>query len=341
MIMHKLSTEDVPARFDVCGIGNAIVDLLTNSEDSFLQDQDIVKDSMMLVDELHAETLYGKMTGPVKASGGSVANSVAAIASLGGCPCYVGKVKNDDLGDAFIKDMEALGVHTPILPVDNGPSTARCMIFVTPDAKRSMCTYLGACVNLTTDNIDSDQIVNTKVTFLEGYLFDPPKAKEAFRYSAEIAHKADRLVALSLSDLFCVDRHREDFSSFISESVDILIGNEDELKSLYQVDSIDEAMGIANKQVEIVAGTCGERGVVIACGTEALSVPAEPIGSLVDTTGAGDMFAGGFLYGLTHGHSLEESGRIGTISAAEVLAHFGPRPKERLQDVMAAKGIKL
>lgn len=341
MIMRNLANNDVPARFDVCGIGNAIVDVLAESDDAFLEAQHIVKDSMNLIEEDRAEALYKEMKEPVTASGGSVANSVAAVASLGGHPCYIGKVKDDELGSIFSKDMENLGVHIPTTPATEGPSTARCMVFVTPDAKRSMCTYLGACVGLGVDDIDPMQIVNSKVTFLEGYLFDPPKAKEAFRHSAKIAHDANRLIALSLSDLFCVDRHRDDFLSFIKEDVDILIGNESELKSLFEVDGFDEAMAKAAKLVGIVAGTCGEKGVVVANGTEVIAVPADPIEALVDTTGAGDMFAGGFLYGLTNGHSLETSARIGTVAASDVLQHYGPRPKGDLRELMKSKHIGL
>lgn len=341
MIMQKLSNNDVPARFDVCGVGNAIVDVLVDSDDAFLVKKDIIKDSMNLVDEARAQSLYKDMVDPVEASGGSVANSVAAVASMGGEPCYIGKVKDDKLGHVFSKDMEALGVFIPTEPATNGPSTARCMIFVTPDASRSMCTYLGACVGLGVDDIDPMQIVNSKVTFLEGYLFDPPKAKEAFHHCAKIAHDSNRHIALSLSDLFCVDRHRDDFMEFIKGGVDILIGNEDELKSLFQVETVEEAVALANKNVGLVACTCGEKGVVVANGDDVFSVPADPIDKLVDTTGAGDMFAGAFLYGLTHGHSLEESAKIGTIAAADVLKHFGPRPKGSLKELVEAKGISL
>jgi len=339
MIMQKLSNDDIPVRFDVCGIGNAIVDILVDSDDAFLEEQKIIKNSMNLIDENRAEELYKNMNNAVTASGGSVANAVAAIASLGGNPCYIGKVKNDDLGAVFSNDMEKLGVHIPTELSKEGPSTARCMIFVTDDAARSMCTYLGACVGLGVEDIDPNQVVNSKIIFLEGYLFDPPKAKEAFRYSAKIAHEAGRFVALSLSDLFCVDRHRDDFMSFIKDDVDILIGNSDELKSLFQVESFDKAMSMASELVEIVAGTCGKDGVVVANGDDISSVEAEKIDKLVDTTGAGDMFAGGFLYGLTHSCSLSESARIGAVSASEVLGQFGPRPKSNLKEIIKLKGM--
>jgi sugar/nucleoside kinase (ribokinase family) len=329
------------ASFDVCGIGNAIVDIIAESSEAFLASLHIAKGVMTLVDEARADFLYGRIGPAIETSGGSVANSVAGVAGLGGKPAYIGKVRNDQLGTIFRHDLRSLGVHFATPPLTDGSATARCLILVTPDAHRSMNTYLGACVELTETDIDAALIGNSRVTYLEGYLFDKPSAQAALRRAGKIAHEAKRLVALTLSDPFCVDRHRDAFRDLVKNHVDILFANEHEIVSLYQTESFEEAMAMAHVDCRVVAGTRSENGAVIASNGEILKIPAEPVAQVVDTTGAGDLFAAGFLYGLTHGHELAVCGRLGALAAAEIISHYGPRPQHSLKEFVAQKGLKI
>jgi sugar/nucleoside kinase (ribokinase family) len=324
------------SRFDVATIGNAIVDIITKSDDKFLQDQELIKGAMTLIDADRASSLYRKMGPAIEASGGSAANTAAGVASLGGRAAFIGKVAEDQFGGVFRHDIRAAGVAYDTPQATEGPPTARSLIFVTPDAQRTMQTYLGACLNLTPSDVDPDTIKGSKVIYLEGYLWDPPRAKEAFLQAARIAHGADRKVALTLSDSFCVERHRASFRDLVEHHIDILIANEAEICSLWQVDSFDAALQATRGKCEVAALTRSEKGAVIFADGEVHVVDAAKVEKVVDTTGAGDLFAAGFLYGYTAGYNLFDAGRIGAIAAAEVISHIGPRPQTRLADLLPA-----
>jgi sugar/nucleoside kinase (ribokinase family) len=329
------------AAFDVCGLGMAIVDIISESNEAFLKSHRIAKGVMTLVDEARADFLYSRIGPAVEMSGGSVANSVAGIAGLGGKPAFIGKVRNDQLGSIFRHDLRTLGVHFATPPATEGPATARCLILVTPDAQRSMNTFLGAAGELTAADIDLDVIVQSGVTYLEGYLFDKPAAQDALLLAAQTARSAKRTVAVSLSDPFCVDRHRDAFRELIRNEADILIANEHELMSLYQTPSFDKALVAAEADCRLIAATRSEHGAVIACHGERVMIKAEPVPQVVDTTGAGDLFAAGLLYGLTHGLDLPDCGRLGALAAAEVICHYGPRPQHSLKEFVQQKGSKI
>ncbi|MCP5366759.1 MAG: adenosine kinase [Hyphomicrobiales bacterium] len=324
-------------RFDVVGIGNAIVDVLGHASDSFLDVNDLTKGAMTLIDADAAERIYSRMGPAVECSGGSAANTIAGLASLGGRGAFVGKVRDDQLGAVFGHDIRALGVHFETPAATDGPATARCLVFVTPDAQRTLQTYLGACVNLGPDDIDEDLVAAAKVTYLEGYLWDPPQAKEAFRKAARVAEQAGRQVALSLSDPFCVDRHRGDFLELVENHVDILFANEDEVMSLYQVADFDAALQRVRGHCQIAALTRSEKGAVIVAGDEVHVLDAEPVEKVVDTTGAGDSYAAGFLWGLTQGMDLATCGRLGGVVAAEIIGHMGARPDIPLRQLVAER----
>lgn len=325
--------------FLVAGIGNAIVDVLSHEDDAFLIAHGIEKGGMMLVDDERAAQLYDALGPTIQVSGGSAANTIAGIASLGGKAAFIGKVRNDQLGSAFTHDIRSLGVHFTTPPADRGPATARCLIVVTPDAQRSMSTYLGAAQGLGPDDVDPEIIRRAAITYLEGYLWDPPAAKEAFLKAAQLAHDAGRRVSLTLSDAFCVDRYREEFRKLVREEVDILFANEAEILSLYQVDTFDEALQAVRGEAHIAALTRSEAGSVIVVDGEVHVVDAEKPKALVDTTGAGDQFAAGFLFGLATGRTPAEAGRIGSICAAEVISHMGPRPETSLKELVSSKGL--
>jgi len=319
------------ATLDVVGIGNAIIDLLAHAEDSFLGEQQLAKGSMTLIDEATAERLYAAMGPTTRASGGSAGNTIAGLGSLGASCGYIGKLRDDELGAAYRHDLLAAGVRFATPMAKDGPATARCIIFVTSDAERTMNTYLGACVNLTADDIDAELVRSAKITYLEGYLYDEPHAKQAFHKASDLAHAAGRKVALSLSDAFCVERHRDDFLSFIRERVDVAFANEAELLALFQTDDLDLALQSLSAIVDLAAVTLGQRGSVIVRGEERIASSAAPVARVVDTTGAGDLYAAGFLYGLTRDLPLEECGRIAGLAAAEVISHFGARPETPLR----------
>jgi sugar/nucleoside kinase (ribokinase family) len=322
-------------RFDVIGIGNAIVDVISHSDDGFLRDNGLNKGTMTLIDAAQAEHLYGLMGAGIETSGGSAANTMAGLAALGGRGAFIGKVRNDQLGGIFRHDISALGVAFDSASAAAGPPTARCLIFVTPDAQRTMQTFLGVSAELGPEDIDEEVIAAGAVTYLEGYLWDPPAAKDAFQKAAAIAHKHGNMVALSLSDPFCVDRHRVDFLDLVESHVDILFANEAEIMSLYQVDDFDSALLHVTGHCQVAALTRSEKGAVIVSGEEVHVIDAVPVAKVVDTTGAGDLFAAGFLYGLTQGRDLHDCGRLGAICAAEVIAHYGARPEADLADLAA------
>ncbi|WP_374649828.1 adenosine kinase [Rhizorhabdus sp.] len=320
------------ATLDVVGIGNAIIDLLAHADDSFLTEQNLAKGAMTLVDEDTAERLYAAMGPVTRASGGSAGNTIAGLGSLGAKCGYIGKLKQDELGAAYRHDLLAAGVHFTTPMASDGPSTARCMIFVTSDAERTMNTYLGACVNLKAEDIDAEMVAAAKITYLEGYLYDERHAKEAFHRASDIAHGAGRKVALSLSDAFCVERHRADFLDLIANRIDILFANESELLALFQTEDFDAAVERLKPMVEIAAITRSAQGSVAIRGDERVESPAARVERVVDTTGAGDLYAAGFLYGLTQDLPLAECGRIAGLAAAEVISHFGARPETPLRE---------
>jgi sugar/nucleoside kinase (ribokinase family) len=322
------------AKYDVVGIGNAIVDVLAQADDDFLQSRELSKGAMTLIDSESAAKLYDEMGSAIECSGGSAANTIAGLASLGGRGAFVGKVCDDQLGKIFQHDIRALGVGFDTTLAAGGTPTAQCLIFVTPDAQRTMLTYLGACAELGPEDIDADVIKDSKIAYLEGYLFDPPQAKEAFIKASEIAHKSGRLVSLSLSDAFCVGRYRDEFLDLVKNHVDILFANEDEITSLYETKTFDEALQHVRKDCDIAALTRGEKGSVIVSGDEIHVLDAEPVENLSDTTGAGDSFAAGFLFGFTQNMPLDKCGRIGGIVAAETIQHMGARPDLSFRDLV-------
>jgi sugar/nucleoside kinase (ribokinase family) len=321
-------------RFDILGIGNAIVDVVAPVDESFLSRHDMHKGAMALIDAATAEKLYAAMPAGQESSGGSAGNTCAVAALLGARVAYLGKVADDQLGGVFRHDIGAAGVHFPTAPLSGGAPTARCLIMVTPDGQRTMNTFLGACVTFGEDDVDEAVVAQAAVTYLEGYLFDPPSAQAAFRRAAAAAHAAGRQVALSLSDAFCVDRHRDAFRELVKGHVDILFANEAEITSLYECNDWREAAAWARRDVALAALTRSEDGSVIIQGAETVEVDAVPT-KVVDTTGAGDAYAAGFLAALTAGRPLAQCGRLGSIAAAEVIGHYGARPQRSLREEMA------
>ncbi|MGA9277688.1 adenosine kinase [Ilumatobacter sp.] len=312
--------------YDVVGIGNALVDVIAHASDDFLANHELVKGAMTLIETDRAVELYGALSGAVEMSGGSAANTMCGVASFKGRAAYIGKVDSDDLGLVFGHDMRAVGVAFRGGVTAQEVPTGRCVIVVTPDAERTMNTYLGVSSTLGVEDLDESVIAAGQVLYMEGYLFDREPAKAAFRRAAEVAHANGRTVSLTLSDSFCVDRHRADFRQLVAESVDLLFGNEDELLSLYELDDFDSAIAALRAECRIGVITRGPSGCVIVTADEVIEVPAVEVRKVVDTTGAGDLFAAGFLHGLTTGAELAECGRLGSIAAAEVISHVGPRP---------------
>lgn len=321
----------------VTGIGNAIVDILSQVDDSVVAAEGFTKGSMSLIDAARALSLTSLLHAPKQTSGGSAANTIAGLASLGSRVGYIGKVSADELGRVFSGAMQDQGVVFPSSPSNSGTPTARCVVLVTPDAQRTMCTYLGACVELGPDDIDINLIQNSRITYLEGYLWDPPQAKEAFLVAARAAHAANRQVSLSLSDSFCVGRHRASFIELVKNHVDVLFANETEILSLYESSDVDAAMSIAKDQCRVTAVTCGASGCLVASNGEVVKVPAEPVATVVDTTGAGDLFAAGFLHGLSVGRNAVDCAVLGGVAAAEIIGHFGARPERSLAELIAAR----
>ncbi|MCA8935498.1 MAG: adenosine kinase [Planctomycetes bacterium] len=320
---------------DVVAIGNALVDVLAHSDDEFLAGRGIEKGSMSLINAEQAETLYGQMGPGVECSGGSAANTVAGIASLGGKAGFIGKVAGDQLGKIFKHDITALGVEFSTEPTHDTNPTGRCLVFVTPDAQRTMQTFLGSAGEVGPADVDAELIQRAQVTYFEGYLWDAPPAKQAYIKAAEIAHAANKKVSLTLSDKFCVDRHRAEFLDLVHGHIDILFANEQEICALYEVATFDEAVEAVRGKCEVAVLTRSEKGAVIVTPAETISVSAQPVDKVEDTTGAGDLFAAGFLYGYTHGKSLAESGKIAGICAAEIISHVGARPEANLSELVA------
>jgi sugar/nucleoside kinase (ribokinase family) len=318
----------------VTGIGNAIVDVLSRVDEAFITSEGFAKGSMLLIDADQALALTGHLQAPLQSSGGSAANTIAGLALLGSPVGYIGKVRRDELGQVFSLAMHDLGVVFPTEPSLGDSPTARCIVLVTPDAQRTMCTYLGACVELGPKDIDIELIKSSQITYLEGYLWDPPHAREAFHVAAEVAHGAHRQVSLSLSDSFCVDRYRDAFREFAKRHVDVLFANELELTSLYATGDVRAAMQQAKADCRVVAVTRGAAGCMVSCDGEVIEVAAEPVSRVVDTTGAGDLFAAGFLHGLTSGRPIQQCAIIGGVAAAEIISHVGARPERSLLELV-------
>jgi sugar/nucleoside kinase (ribokinase family) len=321
---------------DVTGIGNAIVDVIARADDAFLADNGIEKGAMNLVDAERSNAIYERMGSGIKMSGGSAANTIVGLASLGGQGAFIGKVKEDAFGKVFRHDIIAAGVRFETELSTSGPPTASCLVLVTDDAQRSMNTHLGACVDLGPEDVDEDLIRASKTVYLEGYLWDPPRAKEAFLKAAAIAYESGGKVALSLSDPFCVGRHREEFLQLVERHVDILFANEDEITSLYQVSDFDSALQAVRGHCDTVALTRGAKGSVVVSGGEVHVLDAEPVGKVVDTTGAGDLYAAGFLFGYTQQMDPVRCGTLGGIAAAEIIGHYGARPEANLKALATA-----
>ena len=327
-------------RFDVLTVGNAIVDIIARCDDQFLIDNEITKAAMNLIDAERAELLYSRMGPALEASGGSAGNTAAGVANLGGKAAYFGNVAQDQLGEIFAHDIRAQGVHYQTQPKGTFPPTARSMIFVTEDGERSMNTYLGACVELGPEDVEADVVANAKVTYFEGYLWDPPRAKEAILDCARIAHENGREVSMTLSDSFCVGRYRSEFLDLMrSGTVDIVFANRQEALSLYETDDFEEALNRIAADCKIAAVTMSEDGAVILKGRERFYVDAIRIREVVDTTGAGDLVASGFLYGYTQGRSLEDCGKLGCLAAGIVIQQIGPRPMTSLSEAAKRAGL--
>jgi len=324
---------------DVVGIGNALVDVLTHEADAFVEANDLERGAMTLIDMDRAESLYAAMGQGIEASGGSAANTIAGIAGFGGRAAYIGRVRDDQLGTVFAHDLRSIGVTFRCAPATDGPPTGRCLIVVTPDAQRTMSTYLGASELLGADDVDGDLIAAAQVTYLEGYLFDRPEAQEAYWKASRMAHEAGRRVGLTLSDTFCVERHKQAWRLLVTDQVDVLFANESEALALYDVSTLDDVVAHVRADVEIAAITRGARGSLVVHGDELIEIAARPVPSVVDTTGAGDLYAAGFLFGLTNGRALDACGRLGSMAASAVLGHTGARPSTSL--AQAARALAL
>ncbi|MBX3530290.1 MAG: adenosine kinase [Rhizobiaceae bacterium] len=328
------------SRYDVLCIGNAIVDIIARCDERFLADNGIVKGAMNLIDSDRAGLLYSRMGPAIEASGGSAGNTAAGVASFGGKAAYFGKVSSDHLGAVYTHDIRAQGVAFDTRPLMGEPPTARSMIFVTPDGERSMNTYLGACVELGPEDVEADKAREAKVTYFEGYLWDPPRAKDAIRLTAKHAHQAGREVSMTLSDSFCVDRYRDEFLDLMrSGTVDIVFANESELKALYQTSSFEAGLEQIRRDCKLAAVTRSELGSVVVRGGETARIDAIEIAQLVDTTGAGDLYAAGFLFGYTQGRSLADCGALGSLAAGLVIQQIGPRPHMSLKEAAQQRGL--
>lgn len=321
--------------FEVAGIGNAIVDVLSFSDDAFLAKHKLVKGTMTLVDGARADTIYKAKGQSTECSGGSVANTLAGMASLGAKTAFIGKVSNDQLGSIFVHDLHAVGVHFSTPPLIGGPATASCLVLVTPDAQRTMATYIGACATVSEGDIDEEIITHAAITYIEGYLWDTGNAKAAIRKAMQLARGAERKIALTLSDTFCVDRHREEFLQLMARDVDILFANEAELKSLYQTEDIDYALAKLRGVCDVAAVTRSEKGSIILTAEEVVIAPTKPVAKVVDTTGAGDLYASGFLYGLTRGWDLKSCAMLGNSCAGEIITQLGARSLRPLKELVA------
>ncbi|WP_024515141.1 adenosine kinase [Bradyrhizobium sp. Tv2a-2] len=330
------------ARYDVLGIGNAIFDVLVKTDEAFLSRHGMTKGGMALIDEPRARAIYGDMGPATEMSGGSAANTIVGLASFGARAAYVGKVKADQIGGLYAHDIRAAGVTFDTTPASDGPATGCSYILVTGDGERTMNTYLGAAQDLTPDDIDPAQIAASRIVYLEGYLWDPKSAKDAFVKASDIAHEAGRQVALTLSDSFCVDRYRDEFLELMRKgTVDLVFANEAELRSLYETSDFDTALKQLRVDAKLGVVTRSEKGCVVASSEGVIAVPAFPVAQVTDTTGAGDLFAAGFLFGLVRGAGYENAGRLGGLAAAEVIQHIGARPQVSLKELAQQNGLSV
>ena len=329
------------SQLDVVGIGNAIVDAVAEADDALLADEGLPKGSMTLIDAARADALRPRMGQAVEVCGGSAANTMVGVARLGGAAGYVGKVRDDAAGAAFRRDIEASGVAFPTPAAADGAATAQCLIFVTPDAQRTMNTYLGACVELGPADIDPDFIAQARLLYMEGYLWDPPAAKDAFRKALGIAHAVGGRVCLSLSDSFCVERHRAELRDLVANHVDVLFANEDEAMSLYEVGDFHTALAAARADCAIAVLTRSAKGSVVAGDGAVHTIEAVPVAHVVDTTGAGDLYAAGFLLGLARSFALDRCGRLAALTAGEIVGHYGARPEADIAPFVEASRLPL
>ncbi len=327
------------ARFDVIGIGNAIVDIIGRCDEAFLTDVGAAKGSMRLVGADDIKQIYKKMGPAVEISGGSAANTIAGVASFGGKAAFLGTIADDEFGKIFGHDIRSIGVTFDVAPIANGAPTSRSLILVTPDGERTMNTFLGISTSLSEAQLNANLIRESKILYLEGYLFDEPQAKQAFHSALQTAKGSNRKVALSLSDGFCVDRHRGEFLKLIRSGIDILFGNESEIKSLYQTESFDLAAKNASEDAKLAVLTRGEKGSVIFCEAKSIEIAREYVPELVDTTGAGDLYAAGFLFGYAKGYELAICGQLASLAASEVISHIGARPEVSLNELARDKGL--
>jgi sugar/nucleoside kinase (ribokinase family) len=327
------------ALYDVAAIGNAIVDVIAPADDGFLAAENLLKGGMELIDEDRAGHIYSRMAPGIETSGGSAANTISGVANFGGRGAFCGKVAKDQLGEVFVHDIQAQGIRFGSAPLEGGPATGRCLISVTPDGQRTMATYLGSAALFSPDDVDADLIAAAEIVYLEGYLFDPLPARRAFAKAAGIARTNERLIALTLSDAFVVDRHRHALLGFIENEVDVLFANESEITALFEASSFESAAEAARALLKISAITRSEKGSVVISGPSTHVIPAVPVQKVVDTTGAGDQYAAGFCFGLAMGRSLEVCGRLGSLAAAEVIAHYGPRPQVSLRELAVGAGL--
>ncbi len=326
-------------RYDVVAIGNAIVDIIGRCDDEFLVAHGAAKGAMTLVDADRVAALYASMGPGIEASGGSAANTMAGLASFGGKAAFIGKVADDEFGKIFKHDINAIGVTFDSAAVAGGDPTARCLILVTPDGERTMNTYLGISTDLDIHQVDPALIRDSGIVYLEGYLFDKPAAKAAFREAVTIANAAGRQVALTLSDAFCVGRHRAEFLDLIRSGIAILFANESEITALYETTNFDEAARRAAADTKLAALTRSEKGSIIISGGSSIAIPVAPVAKVIDSTGAGDLYAAGFLFGISQGYDLEKSGRLASLAAAEIISHVGARPETSLADLARTSGL--
>ncbi|MCA6224021.1 MAG: adenosine kinase [Phenylobacterium sp.] len=325
--------------FDVAAIGNAIVDVIAPADEGFIAGEGLSRGAMTLVDEARGRELYARMAPGVETSGGSAANTVAGLSSLGARTAFLGKVADDQLGEVFAHDLRAIGAHFPSQPLRGGPATARCLVNVTPDGQRTMCTFLGASVEFTDDDIDPAVIEQASIVYLEGYLFDAEAARRAFAKAAGLARASGRMIALTLSDGFVVERHRSALLGFISSQVDLLFANEAEALALFETDDLAVALDGLRQRTRLAAVTRSEKGSLLLADGGTVSIPARAVEKVVDTTGAGDQYAAGVMYGLARGRPLEVCGHLGSLAAAEVISHYGPRPQVSLRELADREGL--
>lgn len=322
-----------PPAIDVVALGHPLVDVLTHETDDVVARAGVERGAMTMVDASRCDEIYAQLGPAQETSGGSAANTAAGVASFGGRAAFIGRIADDAFGKVFAHDLRSVGVEFDVSPATDGSPTGRCLVIVAADAERTMCTYLGAGAEIDPRDVDADRIAGAAVTYLEGYLWDEAAAKDAIRRAASLARDAGRMVAFTLSDPGCVERHRDEFRALIEGDIDVLFANEDEITMLYEVDAFDDAAARIADHCEIAALTRGARGSVVISGSERHEIPADPVANLVDTTGAGDVYAAGFLYGLTHGYDLATCGRLGSLGAAEVISHLGPRPEVSLAEL--------